>query len=361
MTSGVTVVGATTGESHTCAWTNDGSLYCWGNARDGRIGLGNESEPSKTPRKLALSNVISAAAGEEHTCAVTQDGALYCFGNGTFGRLGNGAETKAYTPTRVAGVAGAVEVTSGMGHTCVRFSDRRLQCFGLNSAGQLGIGNQDPTFVSPQNVAIAFDHVSAGSEHTCGTSGEKVYCWGNGNSGNLGNGEATIETLPVLTSLTTAASVTAGSGHTCAASTTGQLWCWGAGGAGQLGIGPIGTGFVFKYSPERISTLANVKGVDAGYGHSCAWTTGGDVYLFGLNDHRQTGLDVDPTNNVYMPTKLASLSGVAGCSAGGKHTCAWTSAGDLSCWGADLYGQTGTGDKPLDFTFTVAKPRIVAF
>jgi alpha-tubulin suppressor-like RCC1 family protein len=50
---------------------------------------------------LLPSPAVEIAAGREHSCAVTNDGAVYCWGDGTNGQRGDGDWGLALTPQAV--------------------------------------------------------------------------------------------------------------------------------------------------------------------------------------------------------------------------------------------------------------------
>ena len=74
--------------------------------------------------------------------------------------------------------------------------------------------------------------------------------------------------------------------------------------------------------------------VSAGYEHTCAARSDGQLVCFGLNDHGQCD----------VPTGLGAVVAV---SAGCEHTCAVRSGGQLVCFGLNDHGQcdvqTGLG------------------
>jgi len=92
------------GGAHTCVTENSGThraTKCWGNNDYGQLGDGTTAN-SSTPLVLpTLGDATELAAGGSHTCALTQDGTVYCWGNNSYGQLGNGSTTSASTPIAV--------------------------------------------------------------------------------------------------------------------------------------------------------------------------------------------------------------------------------------------------------------------
>ena len=145
--------------------------------------------------------------------------------------------------------------------------------------------------------------------------------------------------------------VSAGGGYTCALESGGGVRCWGHNGEGQLGqrveggvvgypvrvVGGSGTGF-----------LSNVVQISSGGSHSCALTTGQEVWCWGNNGEGQLGRRVSGAGVSY-PVRVVGgsgtgfLSNVVQISSGGSHTCALAVDGVPWCWGRGSDGELGHG------------------
>jgi len=145
--------------------------------------------------------------------------------------------------------------------------------------------------------------------------------------------------------------VTAGADHTCAIVTGGILKCWGANAYGQLGDGT----FANRGTPVDVVGLDQpIRAVSAGAFHTCAITATGGVKCWGQNDVGQLGDGSSyPRSNRNVPVDVVGLSsGIASVAAGGAHTCAVTTGGEMSCWGGNGWGQLGDGT-PFDSSVPV--------
>ncbi|MCH9800400.1 MAG: choice-of-anchor D domain-containing protein [Actinomycetia bacterium] len=168
--------------AHTCAITGEppnAQTYCWGNNSSGQLGdgkfdAGGVGVPVKVnvPVVSSLPNgdVASVSAGVEHTCAVTQAGAAYCWGNGYDGALGTGKSGKVASPVPVAEPEGGVQglsptrqISAGVDFTCAVGTSAGAFCFGLNNQGQLGIGTAE----GPENSAKICQNTARGEEPVC--------------------------------------------------------------------------------------------------------------------------------------------------------------------------------------------------
>jgi alpha-tubulin suppressor-like RCC1 family protein len=132
--------------------------------------------------------------------------------------------------------------------------------------------------------------------------------------------------------------VVAGDEHTCVAvdSPTARIYCWGAADRGQLGRPSAEAA---APCPTEITALSGlgVAGISAGQAHTCAVTTGGEVWCWGENDLGQLGRT--PVAGDHAPMAVAGLSGIA-VAAGGRHTCANPMPpARLVCWGDNTFGQ----------------------
>lgn len=101
---GLVVVGLSSGDRHSAAVTNVGSVYTWGCGSDGQCGHGDFGDVGR-PRVvegMGGENVASVHCGHNFTLAVTDCGGVWAWGNNTYGQLGNGGEEKSAVPVKVA-------------------------------------------------------------------------------------------------------------------------------------------------------------------------------------------------------------------------------------------------------------------
>ncbi|HJL19834.1 MAG TPA: MopE-related protein [Sandaracinaceae bacterium LLY-WYZ-13_1] len=192
------------GDDHTCGRSPD-AVLCWGDNGFGQLGDGTTTQRD-TPVEVSTlgptadgPRVRHLAAGGSHACVVLDDGTVRCWGNGGDGRLGTGSDTSSSVPVSVTGLTGAVEVAAGASHTCARTGTGEVWCWGQNSYGQLGDGTTTNRS-APVAVSLAHDalEIAAGYAHTCArVTGERVFCWGRGLHGQLGHGSTDTEITPV--------------------------------------------------------------------------------------------------------------------------------------------------------------------
>jgi len=191
--------------------------------------------------------------------------------------------------------------------------------------------------------------VSVGEGHSCALALDgTVSCWGNSS-----NGETTVPSGTYTT-------VDAGVRHTCALASDGTAVCWG-----------------YDANGESTPPSGTFDDIAAGYQHSCATTSSGSVTCWGNNTHGQTTTSGSPTHGLHSyydhtcgidtttGTERAcwgrddyGQSGSSGwpggfkayqISAGGIHSCAVDSSGNIWCWGNNDYGQTSDGGGRIEF------------
>jgi alpha-tubulin suppressor-like RCC1 family protein len=193
----------TNGGSHTCAHEADSSVACWGANEHGELGTGKVSPPSPTPGPVqTLGNRVGRVfAGATHTCAFTTDGAVWCWGDNRFGQLGTGDTVEHDAPVAVdpTDLPGVTEVFPGGEHTCALRTDNSLWCWGNNRFGQLGLGDTNVRLTPTRVDALGTDVAAAyaGGAHTCAVKTDgSVWCWGNNQYGQIGADVGSLAIAP---------------------------------------------------------------------------------------------------------------------------------------------------------------------
>jgi hypothetical protein len=185
----------------------------------------------------------------------------------------------------------------------------------------------------------------------------QLYAFGDNAYGGLGstinNGNFTANPTPVLVSLPGASGpviqIAAGAAHTLATTSTGQLYAFGDNNSGQLGSATNSGSSVANPTPALVSlpgASGPVTQIAAGGYHSLAVTSTGQLYAFGDN---YAGELASTTNNGTLtanPTPtVVSLPGASGpvtqIAAGASHSLAVTSTGQLYAFGDNSDGELG--------------------
>ncbi len=255
---------------------------------------------------------------------------------------------------------------SGPGHSCAVIDHGEIQCWGDNTHGQLGNGvdlqGLDPNQGGPNAVIVnvpvkvlgitsGVTKLALGMSHTCAIVSGAAKCWGRATQGQLGNnpnlGGIANESAPVGVAGLGAgvADITTGSSHSCAVTTSGAAYCWGIGVSGELGDGEND----FKYVPTAVVGMDS--GVEKIASKASSWTCAikdGAVYCWGINglglgDGTSIGVvtsyDQIGTIQSNVPVQVTGLdSGVTDLWVSSSNGCALQN-GDVKCWGFNNYYQ----------------------
>lgn len=286
-----------------------------------------------------------------------------CWGSNMDGMLGRGTVDNGQYPDHApvvgfASLAPVASITGGENFTCALTPAGSIKCWGSNGTGQLGAGktfNQLPN--SPSAVAVVTApngttpltsvlRLAAGDAHACAVMADgTLRCWGQNTYGELGydpnvntssNGPVQVAGL----SSVSVTSVSVGGDASCALTTTGDVYCWGVNSVGQLGSNlPLDT--TPHPTPRKVPLPLSAIAIASGNTHTCAVLTSGQVYCWGGGDKGQLG-DGNGAPSA-SPVWVPSLSNMVQVTAGRFNTCALSATGIAFCWGDNSYGALGTG------------------
>lgn len=144
--------------------------------------------------------------------------------------------------------------------------------------------------------------------------------------------------------------VSTGTEHSVGLTADGKVYAWGSNDMGQLGTD--------SRSPSTVPVPVKMDGalygltvtsVAAGGKHTLARTSDGQVFAWGDNRHGQLGID-STLSFVAQPISASRYTALTGhnvtrIAAGEHHSVALTSAGDVYAWGYNGYGQVGDGTR----------------
>ncbi len=153
-------------------------------------------------------------------------------------------------------------------------------------------------------------------------------------SGLSGSASVTVETPPFSGAWAMITAGGLGAAHTCALDTNGRAFCWGTGGVGQLGDG-VKDAFHRSLLPAPVAGGRQYTSISAGAKHTCALTPAGEAYCWG-------GL---PGDIAEVPTRVPDPSSGSvtwsSIQAGLFYTCGITTTEHLYCWGQNNVSQLG--------------------
>ncbi|XP_029324754.1 RCC1 and BTB domain-containing protein 1 isoform X2 [Mus caroli] len=213
--------------------------------------------------------------------------------------------------------------------------------FGLNYSNCLGTGDNQSTLVPKKLEALCGKKIKSlsygsGPHVLLTTEDGVVYAWGHNGYSQLGNGTTNqgIAPVQVCTNLLIkqVVEVACGSHHSMALAADGEVYGWGYNGNGQLGLGNNGN----QLTPVRVAALHGmcVNQIVCGYAHTLALTDEGLLYAWGANTYGQLG--TGSKNNLLSPTQIMvekeRVIEIAACHS--THTsAAKTQGGHVYMWG----------------------------
>ncbi|XP_070539081.1 RCC1 and BTB domain-containing protein 1-like [Ptychodera flava] len=251
-----------------------------------------------TIESIRLACVYGSSANE--AIYVTKEDEVYALGTNCSGALGVGDLQSSLQPRKVEELCGkgVIYFAYGSGpHVIALTGTGELYSWGHNGYNQLGNGN---TTQSPLPAAISnglmgrkIIQVACGSYHTVAqTEDREVYAWGYNNCGQVGTGSTTNQPTPRKVTHNIGSKkaklVTCGQTSTMILTDTGEVSVWlGYNGNGQLGIGNN----VNQSTPCKVTSLQNyvIAKIVCGYAHSMALTDEGVIYTWGANSYGQLG------------------------------------------------------------------------
>ena len=421
--------------------------------------------------RTAVKVTVSAGWNYAFTCALLDNGTVKCWGNGLNGKLGQGnTDTIGDGPGEMGDNLAAVDlgtgrtaidIAVGLDHACAILDGEpgptyaatygQLKCWGKNSHGQLGqehrntIGdaggemgdNLPPIALGTNLFAVA---VAAGFEFTCaivadvtqiGATAGLVKCWGR--TRYLGHDAVPLcssssycsrwgdragqmgDNLPFsnLGTELTAVALATGAQNVCVLLNTGNVKCWGDADWAYLGLelggweGARGCGQPVAEQncnpdmgdllpPVNLGTGRTAQAIASGNGgypgHICALLDDGSVKCWGTNykgtlGHGTDGSDSGPPDNSIVGDEPGEMGDnlpavdlrtnstgrrsshgytVVAISTGPNHNIVLMSDGSVKCWGDNGNGALGLGhtdslgDQPDELGFKLPAVQVVS-
>ena len=289
------VVQVDAGDNNACALKSSGTVWCWGEYYQGKLGIGSDGEYFGAARDAAspvmtnsdgdiLQGVVQVAITSTTSCALTSSGSVYCWGREISGELGNGGgvDSISYYARKVVDHSGAAgSALSNVaklipGHEsqiCAVHHDKSFSCWGRFRHYYDVYTSDKPVrmrrFLSVDVDANLLDNVVD-------------------------------------------AAIGANRGDGCILEDDGEVRCWGRGGYGALGDGDV-------YASEESHIIIREKGR---YGQSF------------FHSYLNLTKPVIIAPNVPVP-------GVVSLTASESIRCVHLESGGIRCWGRNIYGTLG--------------------
>lgn len=307
------VTGVTAGFITAYAIDPSGQAWAWGIDEHSQRGNGSPLTDVYLPTPAPISgptNVVSVGAAFDHALALTSDGTVWGWGESPGLGLDSGDNFFAQdAPVILSTPAHVVKVVSGYRFSLLLTSDGTVYSVGNNVSGQLGLPDRFvptwqaiPGLSGIVDVAVS-EGLGGGFTIALDRTGH-VFVFGDNTLGQLGNG---TPQFPLSTSTPTEVAgldgviqVAAGGSFALAMKRDGTVWAWGAASFGVLGIGPVTTGNGNVAVPTQVafSAATEIVQVAAGFQHSLAIDSDGNVWVWGEDSLGALGTGVVGQNQL---------------------------------------------------------------
>ncbi len=284
------------GGTHTCVISND-DVWCWGGN-----GAGQLVSPGNEPRQIdipAQEPVRSIAAGTLFTCAATEVGDVYCWGdnrNDRFGQVG----PDEISATQIIDTAGSPILSTGelwsspaSAYVCGHVSDS-LYCWGIlpmgvgpgpGASAAVELERQKPMVggAGTNSVMAVLEASDAITEYADDAS--RIANFANYDFGLVGADKLDVS-----------------DDFACALDGNAALWCAGANDYGQAGV-DMSDAYVEEVKQVEIP---DVRDFALGGRHGCAIVDPNEVVCWGRNTNGQLG--TGDTNDSIAPLEIADTT-----------------------------------------------------
>jgi alpha-tubulin suppressor-like RCC1 family protein len=220
---------------HVLALARDGSVYSWGRGAAGQLGIGPlpavafKTQSARVmpfipyPVRIPdLAGVKAISTGNTHSLALLEDGTVRAWGENRWGQVGDGTTMNRDRPTMVQGVRNAVAIAAAGEQSAAVLADGTAVEWGST------LGNRKPRPTpTPVPAARGLKSIVAGGAHFAAlTQTGEVMTWGADAHYEIGRGGNPLAAA-LVPGVTNAASLAAAHSSTIAVMSSGRIVTWG--------------------------------------------------------------------------------------------------------------------------------------
>lgn len=319
---------------------------------NGQLGSGNTSSTNQLITSLN-SDVSKIYRSVDSTIFLKTDGTVWVVGRNEKAKLGLSdivvRDVNITTPTQVLELTDIIDVACGNKFTLFLKSDGTVYGCGLNivstNAGALGLGNTPEVYTPTLIPGLpAISHISASSTSSFFvTSTGEVYVTGQNNTGQLGLSDlVNRNTVTINNNISSVKAIFGGKSCSIFLKYDGTVW-----GTGLNSYGEIGPTLGMNRPPVQIAGLVDIVEASIGEGHTLFLTSGGQVYSMGYNQYGQIGNGARSSSNVTTPYLISSLSNIKSVNATFNTSFCLTGVGSIVWFGSII----GIGTSSLSFMY----------
>uniref|UniRef100_A0A1B6CXM2 B30.2/SPRY domain-containing protein n=1 Tax=Clastoptera arizonana TaxID=38151 RepID=A0A1B6CXM2_9HEMI len=310
---------------------------------------------------IIMSNIVGSK--DEMLCGVQskfppERSEVYVWGNNSCSQLGNENKDNVCVAELAPCFINVQSVEAGLYCTFLLHTDGEVSACGKGSYGRLGLGssvNQDKPKKLVFNSKIKKLSSSKGSDgHTIALSVDgQVYSWGDGDHGKLGHGISDTISQPQIINYfknLVVVCISAGYRHSAAVTSEGELYTWGESRNGRLGHEDAYIDYI--KNPTKVQGIDNVGSVSCGFSHTLALSIDGKtVWSFGGGEFGKLGHS--NLDSVSKPKEIEAIQGLtfSKVAAGSNFSVALTTSGQVyvcgvrDCIGLSISGEIAKSPK----------------
>ena len=297
---------------------DDPVVFSFGRGAEGQLGTASEGLVPSSSAAAAVDlptelPCVLVEAGGMHSCALSNHGHVFIWGDGSNGQLGLSSNVREITPRVLPSTAfeGRAQL------------ERKVPI----KVSALEEGGREFTVLGRKHAPLRIESIACGMYHTVAITVEgELYSWGVNSDGQLGLDDTETRYFPSkLPGRHDAIQVACGGRHTIALGMRGDgaatVWSCGCNNHGQLGHGDGYIGATGAWRLTEVEALSDeqVVQISCGGAHTAAVTSDGTLYTWGKNHNGQLGLG--HVESVGGPTKVSVLEQrAAWVACGGAHT-----------------------------------------